>query len=99
ARLGGDEFCLLLPETAEEGALEGLRKLRSGVLSLAREEEWPISVSLGAVTFFDVPSSVDDAIVQADHLMYRVKAGGKNAILQEVVGGGGSLPFSGSAPA
>ena len=91
ARLGGDEFCVLLPETAETGALEGLRKLQAEVLNLAGKEGWPISVSLGAVTFFEVPTSLDDAIVQADHLMYRVKAGGKNAILQEVVGADRSL--------
>jgi len=86
ARLGGDEFCILLPETKEDGALEGLRKLRSGVLDLAQREGWPISVSLGAVTFYEAPASVDEAILRADHLMYEVKAGGKNNILQEVLG-------------
>ena len=85
-RLGGDEFCVLLPETGEEGALEGLRKLRSGVLELARGEGWPISVSLGAVTFYQPPDSVDAAILRADGLMYQVKVQGKDSILQEAVG-------------
>ena len=49
--------------------------VRSNVpVELARGEGWPISVSLGAVTFY-----------QADHLMYHVKSRGKNSILQEVV--------------
>lgn len=85
ARLGGDEFCILLPETGEEGAGEGLRKVREGVLALARAEEWPISLSMGAVTFLEAPASTDEAIGRADRLMYQVKKGGKDAILQEVV--------------
>lgn len=64
---------------------------RGQILDLPEKEGWPISVSLGAVTFFEVPTSLDDAIGQVDHLMYRVKAGGKNATLQEVVGADRSL--------
>lgn len=85
ARLGGDEFCALLPETGGEGAAEVLRKVRAGVLALAESEGWPVTISLGAVTFLTAPPSTAEAIRRADDLMYQVKQSGKDAILQEVV--------------
>ncbi|MCC6747453.1 MAG: GGDEF domain-containing protein [Deltaproteobacteria bacterium] len=79
ARLGGDEFALLLPETDVAGARRLLRRLGTGVAEAMAASSWPVSCSIGAVTFDAPPDSVDAIITAADQLMYRVKAAGKNA--------------------
>jgi len=86
ARLGGDEFCALLPETGEDGAYKVLEKVREGILALAKSEGWPVTISLGAATFLEVPASAREAIQRADSIMYQVKRAGKNSMLLEVVG-------------
>jgi PleD family two-component response regulator len=47
---------------------------------------WPVSFSIGAVTYFTVPSTVDEVIRHADELMYSVKHGGKNRLLHKKIG-------------
>jgi diguanylate cyclase (GGDEF)-like protein len=86
ARLGGDEFAVLLPETTYSGAVTLFRNLREKLLKEARERVWPVGFSIGVAVFRKAPTSVDEAIKQADALMYRVKNGGKNNILLEEFG-------------
>lgn len=80
ARLGGDEFAVLLPETGAEAATHALGKLRLRLLQLMEENRWPLTLSVGAVTFNRPPASVDDMLRRADTLMYAVKRQGKNSI-------------------
>ena len=87
ARVGGDEFLLFLPETGQESARTALDKILDRVTSQLQEAEWPVTLSVGAVTYLSPPDSVDSMILQADNLMYQVKHGGKNRILQELHGG------------
>lgn len=58
ARLGGDEVAVLLPETAAEAAPAVLCKLHAVLDSNMRNEAWPVTFSLGAVTFQPPPDSV-----------------------------------------
>lgn len=80
ARLGGDEFAVLLPEADGDAARHALDTVRDGVLAAMQTNGWPITLSIGAVTFASTPASADEAIGVADELMYRVKAHGKNHI-------------------
>jgi diguanylate cyclase (GGDEF)-like protein len=80
SRLGGDEFALLLPETDIEGARRLLQRLSAGVAQAMAASSWPVSCSIGAVTFDTPPDNVDAIVTAADHLMYRVKASGKSAV-------------------
>lgn len=80
SRLGGDEFALLLPETDLEGARRLLQRLSADVAQAMAASYWPVSCSIGAVTFDTPPDNVDAIITAADHLMYRVKASGKSAV-------------------
>lgn len=41
---------------------------------------WPVTFSIGAVTFLSPPPAVDEMIRMADDLMYSVKNSGKNQI-------------------
>ena len=78
ARMGGDEFVLLLPETDPAAAKTKLEQLQTLLLELARERNWPVTYSIGLVTFTRPPKSTDEMIGEADHLMYAVKRGTKN---------------------
>ena len=86
ARLGGDEFAVLLPETGEAAADEVLGRLRERVLSSMSGGGWPVTPSIGAVTFWRLPESADEALRLADEVMYAVKRAGKNAVRRETQG-------------
>ncbi|MFH0921230.1 MAG: GGDEF domain-containing protein [Fibrobacterota bacterium] len=80
ARIGGDEFALLLPETDLEGARIVLNRVRDKLLEEMTRLGYPVTVSMGAVTFRIPPSTVEELIKRADDLMYKVKRAGKNAV-------------------
>jgi diguanylate cyclase (GGDEF)-like protein len=86
ARVGGDEFAILLPETGAEAGQFVLYKLQRMLLDLVKQNNWPVSFSIGAATFVAEPESLDQMIQSADDLMYTAKRNGKNRIAQAVVG-------------
>jgi len=80
ARLGGDEFALLLPETSQGSARVVLSKLQNGLLEEMRQNNWPITFSVGALTCSTAPHTTEEVVRMADELMYSVKRCNKNAI-------------------
>ncbi len=86
ARLGGDEFAILLPETGRSVAETILRKVRKINLDIMRRHGWPVTLSIGVVTFARPPSTVDETLRKADQLMYAAKNSGKNSIRYEICG-------------
>jgi diguanylate cyclase (GGDEF)-like protein len=84
ARLGGDEFALLLPSTGSEAALALLSELFQTLRAEMEKQAWPVTFSIGAVTFMRPPASVDDLLRRVDELMYKVKKDGKAGIRHEV---------------
>jgi diguanylate cyclase (GGDEF)-like protein len=86
ARLGGDEFAILLPETGRNMAEVILQKIRKINLDLMRRHGWPVTLSIGVVTFTSPPSTVDETLRISDQLMYSAKNNGKNSIQYEVFG-------------
>ncbi|MBL8795341.1 MAG: GGDEF domain-containing protein [Planctomycetia bacterium] len=83
ARLGGDEFAIFLPETDAEGAQALLPRLHELLLQAMIDRNWPVTFSIGVVTFDRPPASVDTVIQRADALMYQVKRAGKNQVRYE----------------
>jgi len=83
ARLGGDEFIILLPESGREAARAVMDKIQKLLLDEMQKNNWPVTFSIGAVTFNKPPNSVDELIQKADNLMYLVKASGKNQVLYD----------------
>jgi diguanylate cyclase (GGDEF)-like protein len=79
-RLGGDEFMLYLPETGTNGSRTIASRLFKNLNRVMEENKWPVSFSLGVITFLKIPSSVDEIIHVADELMYEAKKSGKNKI-------------------
>ena len=80
ARLGGDEFAVLLPETGNDAAQVVFRRIRHNLIEIARRHKWPVSLSIGAVTWETPPASVDEMLRATDALMYTAKHTGKNTI-------------------
>ena len=80
ARLGGDEFVLLLPETGYDAASVVIQKVHQSLQAAMGRKGWPVTFSIGVVTFRTPPDSVDGMIRVADAFMYSVKHSGKNRI-------------------
>ncbi len=84
ARLGGDEFAVLIPESSNEAAKVFFSKLHTFLSGIARGESWPVTFSIGVVTFNKPAESVDEMIRIVDQLMYSAKKSGKNLVKYEV---------------
>lgn len=80
ARLGGDEFAVLLPETGRDSAPGVLADIESAVRHSV-SEEWGVGCTIGAVTFEEVPVSVDFMVRVTDNLMYQGKREGRGRIV------------------
>jgi len=85
ARFGGDEFGILLAGTGAESAALVARKLKQKLQALIQDKGWPVTLSVGAVTFEILPGSVDEMINAADRQMYRAKKKGKNRIQYKII--------------
>lgn len=86
ARYGGEEFACILPDTDRTGAIAIAEKIRCGILARAiphKESKVAdcVTASLGAVTVRCTPDgAVEDLVTQADKLLYRAKASGRNRV-------------------
>jgi diguanylate cyclase (GGDEF)-like protein len=87
ARLGGDEFALLLPETDGVHARDIMGKLQGRLAQAMSDMNWPVTFSMGTVTYATPPVSVDEMIKTADQLMYATKRDGKNHVTFAMAGG------------
>ncbi len=85
ARLGGDEFALLLPRTTQTEAESVVRRLQARADEAMKQNGWPVSLSIGVVSYDSPPETVTTAICRADKRMYATKRAGKNAIQFEHV--------------
>lgn len=79
ARIGGDEFAVLLAGADADGAHAGER-IRAAVKRCMDAHGWPVTASVGVVTFLATPDDVSEALAAADELMYGAKASGKDRV-------------------
>lgn len=80
ARFGGDEFILFLPQTDTQAAQTTLNRVQTKLLEAMQANHWPVTFSIGVVTFHQPPESIEIALEHADEFMYNVKHSGKNRI-------------------
>ncbi len=85
ARIGEDEFALLFPETQPEPAQVVTRRIQKSLHELMQKNEWPVTFSIGVVTFLLPPNSVEEMTRKADHLLFAAKNSGKNMVKHEIV--------------
>lgn len=80
ARLGGDEFAILLPDTDYAAAKELLEKVMVQVRQRMMQQKWNVTLSMGAMVFSVLPSTIGPMLKNVDDLMYEVKSSGKNSL-------------------
>lgn len=80
ARIGGDEFIIFLPGLAYEPAQIVIDRVRSILLETMDKNLWPVTFSIGVITYINAPESIDEIIEKSDYLMYCIKNRGKNLI-------------------
>ena len=86
-RLGGDEFAILFPETPHLAVKSALSKIEKSLNNEMRKFGWPVTFSIGVITFIESPDTANELIKMADDLMYTVKNNGKNAIVYSIYSG------------
>ena len=86
ARIGGDEFAILLPEAKGPSVREAADRLQKKLLEAMMANRWPVTFSLGVVTFLSPPDSLDSMMKNVDALMYAAKREGKNRVKHKVIG-------------
>lgn len=85
SRIGGDEFTLLLPETDSVEAHGLIERIKNHLTKVANDNQWPVTFSIGVVSFILTPKSVEEMINVADTLMYSVKRTSKNRIVVQEI--------------
>jgi diguanylate cyclase (GGDEF)-like protein len=86
ARIGGDEFAILLPETGVGPAQGVVRRIQESVAAVAEGKGWPVTLSVGVITYLAPPGSYEEVVRMADERMYAAKKNGKNRIESQVWG-------------
>ena len=79
-RLGGDEFAAVLPEITGGATGSVLENLRKQLIRAMEKGGWPVTFSIGAVTFETLIDTSREALRVADEAMYAVKRSGKDGI-------------------
>ncbi|MBK9393137.1 MAG: GGDEF domain-containing protein [Uliginosibacterium sp.] len=82
-RLGGDEFALLLPGMDGTSAKVYIEDLQHRLLQAMNERQWPVTFSIGVASYAHAPADLDALVAEADGLMYEVKCGSRNRVLQK----------------
>jgi len=80
ARLGGDEFAGLFPVTDFESAKVLINKLHPLLNDAMQHRNWPITFSVGAVSYHQPVHDSRELIRMVDETMYSIKKSGKNSV-------------------
>jgi len=83
ARIGGDEFIIVLPETDRDALRAFIPRIQDALLDEMRRNHWPVTFSIGALSYLHASITADECIKRADELMYSVKVQGKNGVAYE----------------
>lgn len=80
SRIGGDEFAVMLPtlDAGEAGVI--LERLRAGIEQRMREMGCAVTASIGAINCAHPSAPIEQAMEEADRVMYLAKRAGKNRI-------------------
>jgi diguanylate cyclase (GGDEF)-like protein len=77
-RIGGDEFAVFLPDYSLEEAKRDIPPFHESLNRVLAASQAAVTCSIGGMTFTKAPPTLQDALHEADMLMYQVKMSGKN---------------------
>ena len=81
-RYGGEELVVLMPETAQDSALQAAERLRESIISLQFpniEKSLCVTISIGVATLEDT-IELDRLLDRADQALYQAKDFGRNQV-------------------
>jgi diguanylate cyclase (GGDEF)-like protein len=78
-RLGGDEFLVVSPKANQVQMDQLCSNIVKTVNQVMKDSGYPVTLSIGNVTYLEVPNSVSEVLHQVDLEMYRHKTQSKNA--------------------
>lgn len=81
ARVGGDEFAAVLVGGDGSEAQIVAERVRHRIEETMREKGWPVTASIGSVTYVDPPRDENAALAVADLHMYAAKQSGRNRVV------------------
>lgn len=84
ARVGGDEFMIIFSETGDS-AEKAVEKLQKRLMEIVTKNNWPVSFSIGLITYHKAPDKTETLMVGADGVRNRAKSAGPNSIKHETV--------------
>ncbi len=87
ARLGGDEFAILFSETDEALVKAAFSHVHQCLMRTVAEHHWPVTFSVGVISYQTLPENPSHALRLADELMYIVKKSTKNDVIYKVWSG------------
>ena len=82
-RIGGDEFILILAENSYNDALKFIKRIQKNLNNLMERRDWPVTFSIGLISYAIPNKPFKDIIKEADHMMYLAKQKGKNQIVSK----------------
>ncbi len=86
SRIGGEEFSIILPDCPSLQAIEVAERLRIAVqaneFTISNGIKINITVSIGAATYPDNVSDLENLIHEADNALYSAKRSGRNKVCQ-----------------
>ena len=83
-RFGGEEFCVVLPDTAKEGALVVAERIRKSVekrLIKAYDSTLRVTLSIGLAIYPSDGKFLEELMDKADWALYRAKSQGRNCVV------------------
>lgn len=84
ARFGGEEFAVILPATAEAGALHLAERVRAAVANgqvVFEGARLSVTASFGVAVWPEDGRELDALVASADRALYAAKAAGRNCIM------------------
>jgi len=84
ARLGGDEFAILFIETNNEDVKSAFTHVHRYLRENMQKNNWPVTFSVGIVTFETPPLTSHHALNIADEVMYLVKRYHKDSVVYQI---------------
>ncbi len=86
AKLDTHEFAILMPETGNQDAEVAVYKVQDHLSDMVKQNDWPVTFSIGVVTCTAPACTIDELIAMAGDLMKTAPGDAGNRVQYRIVG-------------